>query len=153
MTYHLSKRDEKWLSTFISTLIQAKETTLLEASDPKRLLYVLRQAAASETFSWLRDKFILKLQPDGVLCKIRRPEVKLPEKPKDDLGILIHEDTDLLGIVNLLVQQKPSLVTFLSASTVGSDDLVRLNTYCEVNDYDVIKDPKSKAITIKKKNA
>lgn len=152
MTYHLSKRDEKWLLPLLLTLARKKETTFLKAADPKRLLYLLRQASHSQDYTWLREEYILKLQPDGVLLKARKSEVSLPEKPKEDqIGVMIHEELDLLGIVNLLISSKPMVITFVTITKLDADDLTRLETYCEVNDYEIIKN-NDNSLTLKKNN-
>lgn len=149
MTYHLSEKDKKWLSPSLSTLLTKNESVLIKASDPKRLLYLLRQAGHSQEYTWLREKFILKIQPDGVLCKIRRPEVNFPEKGKEDQrGVEIKEENDLLSIVNYLVQHSPRLITW-AIPLLSDDDLLRLQTYCEVNNYEIKKNDDN-SITIKK---
>lgn len=144
MGYHLSKDNEKWLFTFIDILREAKETTLLETKDPRRLLYVLSQSRALPTYSWLKEKFIFSLQPDGVLCKIKTPEVKIPKLERERPVPL---ELDLLGVVNKLVQEKPGLLT-ISLSELSSDDIIRLQTYCEVNGYSI--EQTQEALTIKK---
>lgn len=142
MGYHLSKRNEAFLLDFLPVLKNAKDSVTLETNDPQRLIYILRNAAGTKEYKWLGEKFIFakgistkadRITP-AVHCKIRKMSVNISDGLRS-----IDEYTDLVGIVNLLINEKPIAIRFTNAFLTESE-YERLEAYCQTNHFKVTRD-------------
>lgn len=148
MAYYLSKRNEAFLNEFLPLLQSAKDSIHLETNDPERLLYIIRNAAADPKYSWLGKKFIFSKKPvisangvsAAVLCKIREVTIEVADGIK-----CVDDRADLVFVVNLLINEKPSAIRFTNLYLTESE-FERLEAYCLTNNYKVNKSDKGVTI-------
>jgi hypothetical protein len=127
---------------FLPILKSTKETVKLQTNDTGRLIYILRNAANSDKYRWLRSKFIFSLgthiEADRIIpvvvCKIKQTTVTVVD------GLRVHEsDINLFDIVQYIIDNKPTAIRFTNAYLTDSE-YERLEAYCRVNDYNLKKD-------------
>lgn len=150
MPRHLSKENEKWLSESLSLkeLQDSKQDVFLETTSPERLLYILRAAGTHTLYQPILKKYTLSRKPNGVLLKIRKPEVKVKEhsqelvKMKQDSGSIsttpktniIEDKRDLFGVISYLVESKPESVEFTNLD-IDNILIQQLTAFCNQNNY------------------
>lgn len=139
MAHHLSKENEKWLQSILPKLKSSESAVLLRSRQTQKLLYVLRSAAATDAYSWLRERFIFAKTEAGVLCKPKKLVSKLEEQEEEIETEEILE-LSLLDLVNFLIQNKPRRILNTS-TTFTVTDLESLRAVAKSKDYSIMEHP------------
>ena len=151
MAYYLSQSNKTFLQSFLPILKATTETVKFETSDPARLIYILRNAAATEEYSWLRTKFsfaqdyIEDTEHRGsltqcVVCKVKHSVVSVVDTIRE-----YTDRVDLLDLVNYLIQEKPTMIRFTN-SFLTEAEYERLLAYGQTANYTITKDYKGVTI-------
>jgi hypothetical protein len=130
MAYYLSKSNEAFLLPLIPKLKNATTDLKIPTENPERLEYILRSAAGNPKYSWIRDKYIIRLREGYILCKIKFPGVEIG----NDKGKVVEILSKFFDIANELVLNKPDKVIF-KYYELDEDDYSKLQLFCDNNNY------------------
>lgn len=142
MAYYLSRRNEIFLQPVIQKLKDAKSDIILDTENPPRLVYLLRNAAGTENYSWLRDKYIFKTKERSVLCKIRSPVVQLSQEGgSEDI-----KELSFFDVINDIFNASPEERTY-SRVPLQELEVVKLEQFATKQGYSVSISPNTIKIT------
>lgn len=128
MSYYLSTENEKILRPLIRILESLNSRTELPASDPEGMIYILR-AGANTKFPELK-KWRFSKKHNHVLA--------IPKNPMTINRVVHNEYIDYLGIVSILLNDKPEAIDFSDAYLTEAE-YNKLITTCERLEYKIEK--------------
>lgn len=129
MAYYLSKANEAIILPYIPLLRNATNNVKLSTGNPQRLEYILRNAAGTEKYSWIRNKFILRCREGYVLCSIKNPDIHI-----EDSIPTIETLVSFFDIANNLILNKPSSIRYTSY-LLEPDEIEKLELLATNNNY------------------
>lgn len=146
MGYYLSKANQA-IANMIADKLEGKLDTLtLKINNPKKLERIIRSACKLGEYSWIKDKFVIKVTEDHIIFYPKQfffEEVEVAEE---------IPDKDFFSIINILVLQKKDKVDFVQC-LLTPDEIESIQNWCAANSYEAIYEKEILHITKIAKNA
>src|SRR4051812_38842517 len=79
MGFHLSKKNREIVESIIPKLKDANNDIKITTADPRSFEYILRNAGNTEDYSWIKDKFTLRIKEGYLLCKLKNPSFTISD--------------------------------------------------------------------------
>lgn len=133
MAYYLSKKNKLIVELLVPKLKEATNEIKIETADPKNLEYIIRNAGNTTEYSWIKDKFTLRVKEGYLLCKLRNPNFKISISGEStDIEFLTFQET-----FNKLFNLKP--LKLIIKNSLEESDIIKLELWCSKHSYSMEK--------------
>lgn len=147
MAYYLSKKNKQILELLIPRLRETVNELRIDSQTPKDIEYILRNAGNLPEYSWIKDKFTLRVREGYVLCKLRNIDFSISsegdnsDREKREIESISSGgvgngrvlNSSFPEIFNILFNQKPDLIQF--KDNLKKEEKDKLEKYCTNNNY------------------
>lgn len=144
MGYYLSEQDKIYIANLYPRLQESKDDIVLKTKNPRSLSYLIRNAFHTiPEWEGFKAKFKIITREDRVILKIKNINFEL------ELETIIV-GPDLFQILDVLIKN-PEVLIVENISELPPSALIKLDQYCQNNNYDIISGTNNR-IEIKKKS-
>lgn len=126
------------LSLFLPKLKEKESSFSLELNNPKQLAKVIQAAYVLDEFSWIKDKFDVRVVGNTVRFTYRTVEVVnevdeyIPETHTDDIE---YSPMNFFQLAGDLVLNVPKTQRIYANATLTEEELNNLNEWAKKNGY------------------
>jgi hypothetical protein len=118
----------------------------ITTSNPELLMYYLRSAVNTPKYAHLKDKFRFRRTKNIVTC-VYREIVPIDAEVKVVPNEVVKDALSQIEIVQYLIANKPTAITFMDTSLLSLKDVKKLNKFAESYSYAIQLDEVQKSIT------